>query len=158
MNIRSARSSDMQGVLDLIMELAYFEKEPNAVEINLQNLVEDGFGENPKFHCFIAEEDSKILGIALTYMRYSTWKGPALHLEDLIVTQNSRGRGIGTLLLNKVVEYAKELGVKRLGWEVLDWNTPAIKFYESKGATVLRDWHVVQLDEDSIDAYLKELS
>lgn len=155
MNIRSARSSDMQGVLNLILELAHFEKEPEAVEVGVEDLIEDGFGEAPKFHCFIAEEDGDIKGIALTYMRYSTWKGPALHLEDLIVTKNSRGKGIGTKLLDTVVSYAKELGVKRLGWEVLDWNTPAIKFYESKGAKVLRDWHVVQLDEEAIAKYLK---
>ena len=88
-------------------------------------------------------------------MRYTNWKRPALHLEVLIVTKNSRGKSIGINLLNTVVSYAKELGVKRLGWVVLDWNTPAIKFYESKGAKVLRDWHVVQLDEEAIAKYLK---
>lgn len=157
MKIRSAQKSDMQGVLNLIMELAHFEKEPEAVEIGLSDLQKDGFGSQPKFHCFIAEEHAEIVGIALVYMRYSTWKGPALHLEDLIVTEKARGKGVGTKLLDEVVTYAKRLGVRRLGWEVLDWNTPAIEFYKSKGAKVLTDWHVVQLDAEGIDAYIKNL-
>ena len=93
--------------------------------------------------------------MALVYKRYSTWKGEVLHLEDLIVSQSQRGKNLGTKLLDKVVAYGKSLGVKRISWEVLDWNEPAITFYETKGANVMRDWDVVHLDEKGIDNYLK---
>jgi len=133
----------------LIQELAVFENEPYAVEITEEDLIRDGF-EGDAFKCFVAEKEARIVGIALVYPRYSTWKGVALHLEDLIVTQSLRGSGIGSALLKQVVDYAKELGVKRVSWDVLDWNEPAISFYEAKGAKVLRDWDVVQLDEQGI--------
>lgn len=147
--IRTAKPTDMKEVLGLIQELAVFENEPDAVEINEEDLIRDGF-EGDAFKCFVAEKDARIVGIALVYPRYSTWKGVALHLEDLIVTQSLRGSGIGSALLKQVVDYAKELGVKRVSWDVLDWNEPAISFYEAKGAKVLRDWDVVQLDEQGI--------
>lgn len=153
--IRDAVRSDMKKVHQLITELAEFEKEPDAVEISVDDLEQDGFGKNPKFHCFVAEANNEIAGIALVYSRYSTWKGPAVHLEDLIVTQKMRGYGIGSKLLKRVVAYGKELGVKRINWEVLDWNESAIKFYESKGANVLRDWNVVQLNEQGINKFLE---
>ncbi len=147
--IRTAKPTDMKEVLGLIKELAVFENEPDAVEINEEDLIRDGF-EGDAFKCFVAEKDARIVGIALVYPRYSTWKGVALHLEDLIVTQSLRGSGIGSALLKQVVDYAKELGVKRVSWDVLDWNEPAISFYVAKGAKVLRDWDVVQLDEQGI--------
>ena len=153
--IRDAVQSDMKSVHALITELAVFEKEPQAVKVNVADLERDGFGENPLFHCFIAELDTKVVGIALIYPRYSTWKGPAIHLEDLIVTESMRGKGIGTLLLEKVVRYGKEKGVRRIGWEVLDWNEPAIAFYENRGAIVRRDWDVVQLEEEGIQKFLE---
>lgn len=145
--IRVANKADMVHVHGLIQELAHFEKEPEAVEIMVEDLEVAGFGSTPLFHCFVAQTaDDAIVGMALVYQRYSTWKGPVLHLEDLIVTEKMRGSGLGTALLNRVVAYGKQLGVKRVSWEVLDWNHPAIAFYESKGAHVMRDWHVVQLD------------
>jgi GNAT superfamily N-acetyltransferase len=147
--IRTAKPTDMKEVLGLIQELAVFENEPDAVEITEEDLIRDGF-EGDAFKCFVAEKEARIVGIALVYPRYSTWKGVALHLEDLIVTQSLRGSGIGSALLKQVVNYAKELGVKRVSWDVLDWNEPAISFYEAKGAKVLRDWDVVQLDEQGI--------
>ncbi len=156
--IRDARPDDMEQVLALVQELAHFEKEPNAVEITKEDLVKDGFGETKLFHCFVAETDEGIAGIALVYPRYSTWKGPAIHLEDLIVSKNMRGSGLGTALLDQVVRYGHGLGVKRICWEVLDWNEPAIKFYEKKGANVLRDWDVVQLDENGIKKYMESLN
>lgn len=155
--LRLATIKDMPRVLELINELAIFEKEPEAVEVTISDLENDGFGDDPKFTCFVMEVSSRVEGIALVYPRYSTWKGEVLHLEDLIVSEASRGKGIGTQLLNAVVQYAKEKGVKRVGWEVLDWNENAIKFYESKGANVMRDWDVVQLDEDGIENYLKDM-
>lgn len=157
-SIRDARPDDMEQVLGLIQELAHFEKEPEAVEVTKEDLVKDGFGEQKLFHCFVAETQEGIVGIALVYPRYSTWKGPAIHLEDLIVAERMRGSGLGTALLDEVVKYGHELGVKRICWEVLDWNEPAIEFYEKKGANVLRDWDVVQLNEEGIKNYVESLN
>ncbi|WP_282049022.1 GNAT family N-acetyltransferase [Maribacter aquivivus] len=156
--IRVAEREDMKQVLHLILELAAFEKEDDAVEVSVQNLEEDGFGKQKLFHCFVAEKNDKIVGMALVYPRYSTWKGPVIHLEDLIVTEEMRGSGLGTALLNEVVKYGDALGVKRISWEVIDWNEPAIGFYESKGANVMRDWDVVQLDETGMKEYLSALA
>ncbi len=155
--IRDGTKNDMPQVLHLIKELAAFEKEHDAVEITLNDLKEDGFGTHPAFHCFVAEVNSKIEGIALIYNRYSTWKGKIIHLEDLIVSQSMRGSGLGTALLDKVVKHSYDLGVKRINWEVIDWNEPAIAFYEKKGAKVLRDWDVVWLDEAGIKNYVAKL-
>jgi GNAT superfamily N-acetyltransferase len=155
--IREATAKDMQYVLELIKELASFEKEANAVEVTVDDLVHDGFGAEKLFHCFVAERNSKIVGMALIYGRYSTWKGPIIHLEDLVVSETMRGTGLGTALLNEVVKYCAQQGVKRISWEVLDWNEPAIAFYEKKGARVLRDWDVVHLDEKGIQNYLKKI-
>ncbi len=156
-NIRLAEKSDMTAVLDLINELAVYEKEPEAVEVTAEDLERDGFGIQPKFTCFVAQKEAEVVGIALVYMRFSTWKGDVLHLEDLIVSQKMRGTGLGTALLNEVVKYGDELGVKRISWEVLDWNAPAIDFYEKKGANVMRDWDVVHLNEKAIKAYIKAI-
>lgn len=155
--IRLAKEKDMFGVFNLIKELALFEKEPNAVEITVEDLIKDGFGNKPKFNCFVAEKNNKIVGIALVYMRYSTWKGEVLHLEDLIVSKSMRSSGLGTALLNEVVKYGNSLGVKRIGWEVIDWNENAIAFYEKKGANVMRDWDVVQLNHIGIKNYLENI-
>lgn len=155
--IRNANTEDMPQVLYLIKELARFEKEADAVEVTVEDLEIDGFSENPAFHCFVAEVNSKIEGIALIYNRYSTWKGKILHLEDLIVSKSMRGSGLGTALLNEVVKYAYNLGVKRINWEVIDWNESAIAFYEKKGAYVMRDWDVVQLSEEGIKNYISKL-
>lgn len=155
--IRKAKSSDMPQVLQRIVELAVFEKEPDAVEVTVQELQSSGFGPTPDFHCLVAELDDTIIGIALVFTRFSTWKGRVLHLEDLIVSEQYRGHGIGTALLNEVVKYAATLEVKRVSWEVLDWNTPAINFYKAKGADIKRDWDVVHLDENGIKNYLLKL-
>lgn len=156
-HIRKAKKTDMPAVHNLIYELAVFEKEPDAVEVTVDDLIQDGFCEKPQFECFIAEVDQKIKGIALVYFRYSTWKGRVLHLEDLIVSESSRGSGLGTALLDTVIQYGHKLGVKRINWEVLDWNSPAIDFYENKGADVKRDWNVVHLDEQGIKNYISNL-
>ena len=156
-HIRKAKPTDLQHILDLIVELAVFEKEPDAVEVTVDELMNSGFGVRPDFTCFVAEINTKIVGIALVYTRFSTWKGRVLHLEDLIVSEVMRGQGIGSALLNQVVRFADELKVKRISWEVLDWNTPAIEFYEAKGADVKRDWDVVHLNEKGIKNYLSKL-
>ncbi len=155
--IRDAKATDMPLVLGLIKELAVFEKEDNAVEVTVEDLVADGFGKERLFHCFIAEVRGGIEGMALIYPRYSTWKGPSIHLEDLIVSEKMRGSGIGNALLTSVVRYGSNLGVKRISWEVLDWNETAINFYEKKGANVMRDWDVVHLDEKGIENFLKNI-
>ena len=155
--IRDSVKKDMSQVMGLIKELADFENEPNAVLVTVADLEKDGFGENPLFHCFVSEVEDQIVGIALVYARYSTWKGSVVHLEDLIVKENMRGSGIGSALLSRVVEYAHSLGVKRVSWEVLDWNEPAIKFYESKGANVMRDWNVVQLNQQGIQKFINNI-
>lgn len=155
--IRKAVPQDMPRVLELITELAVFEEEPDAVEITVSDLQTDGFGKHPAFDCFVADVDGQIEGIALFYGRYSTWKGKVLHLEDLIVSQKMRGSGLGTALLDEVVLYGNQLGVKRICWEVIDWNEPAIKFYEKKGADVKRDWDVVHLNDIGIRNYIAKL-
>lgn len=156
--IRKASKDDMPAVLDLIVELAVFEEEPDAVEVNEESLVNDGYGNNPAFQCFVAEVENKVVGAAIVYNRFSTWKGKILHLEDLIVTQDMRGHGIGSALLDEVVKHGHNLGVKRINWEVLSWNEGAIKLYERKGAKVLRDWNVVHLDENGIKNYISNIN
>ncbi len=156
-SVREANKNDMPNALTLIKELAHFEKESNAVEVTVSDLQKDGFGNNPKFKCFVAETNDEIVGIALVYMRYSTWKGKVLHLEDLIVSESMRGSGLGTALLDEVVKYGTSMNVKRISWEVLDWNEPAIEFYEKKGADVKRDWDVVHLDELGIKNYIENI-
>jgi GNAT superfamily N-acetyltransferase len=156
MIIRKANKEDMKSVLDLIQELATFEKEPEAVVITEADLIRDGFSENPLFQCFVAEEENNsIIGIALFYYRYSTWKGKTIHLEDLIVSENKRGTGAGFALYSEIIAQGKRDNVRRIEWNVLDWNTPAIDFYTKTGAKLLDDWRVVQMDEKGIDSFLK---
>jgi len=156
-NIRLATKQDMPQVIELITELAIFEKEPDAVVLTLKELEEDGFGEHPIFKCFVATNQENVVGIALTYIRYSTWKGKTLHLEDLVVKEAFRGFGLGSKLLDEVIKLGKSLEVKRVSWEVLDWNTTAIKFYESRGANILKNWHLVQMDNNGIEQYLSKI-
>lgn len=158
MIIRKGTSSDMPSVLSLIKELAVYEKEPDAVVVTVEDLVRDGFSQNPLFHCFVAEENEQIIGIALYYYRYSTWKGKTIHLEDLIVKEKERGIGAGMALYKEVIKQGKKDGVRRIEWAVLDWNQNAIDFYEKTGAKVLSDWRVVQMDEQGIAAFLKSNS
>jgi len=155
--IRDAVPQDMAQVLERIIELAVFEKEPDAVEVTEQDLIREGFGDQPLFHCFVAEQDNKIVGIALVYYRFSTWKGRTIHLEDLIVQQDKRGTGIGMALYQRVMQHAEEKGVKRVEWNVLDWNTHAVAFYERSGAKVLEDWRVVHMDEKGLHSFVATL-
>ena len=144
----------MPSVLELIQELATFEKEPDAVVVTVDDLIRDGFSENPLFQCFVAEEENEIIGMALYYYRYSTWKGKTIHLEDLIVKENKRGTGAGFALYKEIIKQGKAENVRRIEWNVLDWNTPAIDFYEKSGAKVLGDWRVVHMDDKGIEQFL----
>ncbi|MBW1298494.1 GNAT family N-acetyltransferase [Aquimarina litoralis] len=154
--IRDGVAEDMPQVLKLIEELAIFEKEPDAVEVTVEDLIKEGFGEQPLFHCFVAETSTEIVGLALVYFRFSTWKGRTVHLEDLIVRESMRGTGIGMALYKRVMQYGKEQGVKRVEWNVLDWNTPAVNFYLKSGAKILEGWQVVQMDENGMNAFVSK--
>jgi GNAT superfamily N-acetyltransferase len=154
MIIRKASQNDMPSVLELIQELATFEKEPDAVVVTVDDLIRDGFSENPLFQCIVAEVDNEIIGMALYYYRFSTWKGKTIHLEDLIVKESKRGRGAGFALYKEIIKKGKAENVRRIEWNVLDWNTPAIDFYEKSGAKVLGDWRVVHMDENRIKNFI----
>lgn len=139
-NIRVATKADIPDLLHLIKELAIFEKAPNEV-INTPELMEkDGFGENNIFDAFVAEIDDHVIGMAITYFRYSTWKGKRLYLEDLIVTEKSRGLGSGQLLFQHCIQFGKESECNGMVWQVLDWNEPAIDFYKSYNANLDGGW------------------
>ena len=164
MNIRKGKPEDMHAVLGLIQELAVFEKEPDAVLVTVDDLIRDGFGPVPLFHVFVAEIENdstdveqgmQIVGIALYYYRFSTWKGKTIHLEDLVVKDKMRGTGLGYALYSEIIKQGKKDQVRRVEWNVLDWNTPAIEFYEKSGAKVLRDWYVVQMDEEGISNFIE---
>ena len=156
MIIRKGEPADMPAVLDLITELAVFERQPDAVVVTAADLVRDGFQENPLFHTFVAELEGTIVGMALYYYRYSTWKGKTIHLEDLILKEKFRKQGIGFALYQKVIETGYNEGVRRIEWNVLDWNIAAIEFYQKTGAVVFDDWRVAQLDEMGIQNFIKK--
>jgi GNAT superfamily N-acetyltransferase len=138
--IRTAVKSDMPVVLELIKDLAVYEKEPEAVITTVKQLEEDGFGAHKVFDCVVAENESGVVGFALYYTGYSTWKGKTLYLEDFLVKKDCRGLGIGKLLFEYVVTEAKNRGVKRMDWQVLEWNKLAIDFYKRNNADLDPEW------------------
>lgn len=138
--IRKGEERDVSALLALIKELAVYEKAPDAVIVTEETLLRDGFGAHPIYHFYVAEVDGNVEGIALYYFPYSTWKGRYLYLEDLVVRESKRRLGLGKMLFEKMIEVAKSEGVKRMGWQVLDWNEPAIKFYEKYGADISDEW------------------
>ncbi len=139
-NIRIANQNDVEDILALIKELAIFEQAESSVINTKEQLLIDGFSNNPVFTCFVAQHDNKIIGIALCYVRYSTWQGKCLFLEDLIVTSSYRGKGIGSMLFNACLDYSKSIGYYKMQWQVLDWNVKAIDFYEKLGALTDKEW------------------
>jgi GNAT superfamily N-acetyltransferase len=151
--IRFAKPEDVSSILLLINELAIFEKEPDAVEIDEDYLLKYGFGQDKIFECFVAEMKGEIVGMALFYHRFSTWKGLSIHLEDLIVNENYRKLGIGKALFERLLKHAKAEKASRFEWVVLDWNTDAIKFYEAYGAKILQEWRTVQMDKETIQKF-----
>lgn len=139
-DIRRAEKKDCGRLLELIQELAVYEKAPDEVTVTLDHFEESGFGVNPVWWAFVAEEDGAILGFALYYVRYSTWKGQRMYLEDIIVTEEARGKGIGKLLFDALIEEAKQKQFKGITWQVLEWNEPAINFYKKLGAGFDPEW------------------
>ena len=157
MLVRECTSKDMTQVLALIKELAVFENCPNEVEVTVEVLIKEGFGKNPLFTCFVAELNEEVVGMALIYYRFSTWKGRTIHMEDLIVKDKMRSKGIGKALYTKVIAYAYEKKVKRIEWAVLDWNKGAIRFYERSGAKVMKNWYITHMEESGIKNYIATL-
>jgi len=149
--IRPATAADVGQILAFIRALAAYEREPDAVTATEADLLRDGFGPNPFYHCLIAEHDGKPAGFAFYLFNYSTWMGrPGLYLEDLFVQPEFRGLGIGKALLERVAAIAVENNCPRLQWEVLDWNTPAIDFYRASGAEFMKEWLNVRVSGDAL--------
>ena len=138
--LREATAEDCPRLLELIKELALYENAPQEVTVTLEEFVEAGFGKNPVWKSFVAVDNSLIIGMALYYIRYSTWKGSRLYLEDFLVTENYRGHGIGKLLFERIIREAKEKNFNGMNWQVLDWNEPAINFYNKYGADYDGEW------------------
>jgi GNAT superfamily N-acetyltransferase len=138
--IRRAVKEDCSRIMELVQELAEYEKAPGEVTVSLKHFEESGFGKNPVWWAFVAETGNNIVGFALYYVRYSTWKGQAMYLEDILVTHAMRGKGIGKMLFERLIEEAKEKGFNRIAWQVLDWNEPAINFYKKYNAHFDDEW------------------
>jgi GNAT superfamily N-acetyltransferase len=146
LTIRRAVKEDCVLLLELVKELAIYEKAPNEVTVTPEHFTESGFGPHPVWWSFVAEENNSIIGFALYYIRYSTWKGQAMYLEDIIVTEKARGRGVGKLLMDRLIDEAKEKGFKRIVWQVLEWNEPAIIFYKKYNAEFDAEWINCSID------------
>lgn len=138
--IRKGTAADVPGALDLVKELALYEKAPQEVEVTPEEMTGWGFGPDKQFDFFVVELGTQIIGLALYYFKYSTWKGKCLFLEDIVVTESQRGKGIGKILFDEVVQVAKAEKVRRMEWQVLDWNTPAIEFYKKYQAGLDGEW------------------
>lgn len=144
--IRKANASDIPSMMKLIIELAVYERAPGEVTNTEQMMLSDGFGDNPLYDAFVAEIDGNIIGFAITYYRYSTWKGRCLYLEDLIVTEEHRKNGIGQKLFDCCIDFGKKNNCKKMIWQVLDWNQPAIDFYNKNNAKLDNGWINGSLD------------
>src|SRR5262249_40898937 len=139
--VRRAKKDDCPRLLELVKELATYERAPQEVTVTLDHFIESGFGKNPVCWAFVAEEGDQFLGFALYYIRYSTWKGQRMYMEDIIVTEKAGGSGIGKLLFDRLIEEAKEKNFKGIVWQVLEWNEPAINFYKKfKDVTFDNEW------------------
>lgn len=138
--IRKGRPEDLPRTLDLVRELAEYEKAPLEVENTVAEMLRDGFGDQPVFFLLVAELNGKIEGIAIYYYKYSTWKGKCIFLEDIVVTEGQRGKGLGSALFEAVMNVAREEKVRRMEWQVLDWNEPAINFYKKYNAQLDPEW------------------
>ncbi len=148
--IRRGKKEDIPGVLKLVQELAVFEKAPDEVTNTIASMEEDGFGKKPIFSFLVAEFENQIAGIAVFFTKYSTWKGKGLYLDDLIITEALRGKGLGTKLFNAFMEEAKAINAQQVHWQVLDWNTPAINFYKKLNASIEAEWLDCKLTSNQI--------
>lgn len=153
MNIRTGTREDLPQILNLIKELAEYEKAPQEVDNTIERMEADGFGPEKVFDFIVAEENGNIIGLALYYWSYSTWKGKCIYLEDLVVTLDHRRRGIGQLLFKELIKIAREKDARRLSWQVLDWNEPAIEFYKSIGAQLDPEWINGRLTYEQLKKY-----
>ena len=151
--VRKGILADVPFVFNLIKELALYEKAPQEVTVTLDELVADGFGDNSIYGLFVAEQGNVIVGIALYYEKYSTWKGRSLFLEDIIVTESKRGNGVGHALFQSVISVAKERNSARMEWQVLDWNEPAINFYKKYNANLDPEWLNGKLTREQIQEF-----
>ena len=140
LTIRKAVKEDCPRLMELVHELAVYERAPEEVTVELSHFIESGFGPHPVWWAFVAEEEGRIEGFALYYIRYSTWKGQRMYLEDLIVTESMRGKKVGKLLFDRLIEEAKEKGFNRMIWQVLEWNEPAINFYKKYDTKFDGEW------------------
>ncbi len=151
--IRNGAKKDLPRVLELIKELAQFEKASDQVSNTVERMEQDGFGANPVYGFFVAEDGEEIVGLSLYYFRYSTWKGKRLYLEDIIVTENRRGKGLGKLLFERTMKYSLEQGCSGMMWQVLNWNKPAIDFYKKYQARLDEEWLNGHLEADQIVSF-----
>jgi GNAT superfamily N-acetyltransferase len=156
--LRAGNRRDLPEVLTLIKELALYEKALDQVSNTVSQMEKDGFGDNPVYGFFVAEMNGRIVGLSLYYYRYSTWKGKRLYLEDIIVTESERGRGLGKLLFERTMKFSLEQSCTGMMWQVLEWNTPAINFYKKYKAKLDPEWLNGHLDEQEIRAYFDDNS
>lgn len=139
-NVRKATITDVPAMFKLIQELALFEKAPDEVSNTIERMNEDGFSLNKIYDAFVLEAEGEVVGTAITYFRYSTWKGKSLYLEDLIITEKHRRLGLGSLLFNQCIDFGKSQNCSQMNWQVLDWNTPAVDFYKKYNASLDGEW------------------
>ena len=156
--VRKATESDMPAVLGLIKELATYEKAPQEVTNTVADMLQDGFGPDPVFYCQVAESEDTIAGMAIYFIKYSTWKGKGIYLDDIVVTEKFRRHGIGAQLLDAVIRHAHQLGVNQLHWQVLDWNQPAIEFYKKYEISFDDEWINCKMNKEQISNYIKTAS
>lgn len=153
-SIREGRREDLPRVLELIKELALFERAPHEVTNTLADLEQDGFGPHPVYGFFVAEKSAQVIGLSLYYWRYSTWKGKRLYLEDIIITESERGKGAGKLLFDRTMQKALDANCTGMMWQVLEWNEPAINFYKKYGSKLDGEWVNCNLETDQIKKLL----
>lgn len=151
--IRKGTKADIPAALNLVKELATYEKEPDAVTTTIESMTADGFSENPIYFLHVAEAEGNIVGIAIYFIMYSTWKGRCLYLDDIVITEKYRRKGIGKLLFDEVIRETKRLNCKQLHWQVLDWNEPAINFYNKYNANLDGEWVNGKLNVDQIKKF-----
>lgn len=144
--VRAAEKADCEAMLELVRELAVYERAPDEVTVSMEHFIESGFGDKPVWWAYVAEAEGKVIGFALYYVRYSTWKGQRMYLEDILVTEAWRRRGVGRQLMDKLVAVAKEKGFIGITWQVLDWNEPAIDFYKTYNAKFDPEWVNVSIE------------